>query len=306
VSTKNNPAIFGEVLFDCFPDGSAVLGGAPFNVAWHLHGLGMAPLMITAVGKDEHGEQVQQTMRQWGMDTRAVQTNPDFPTGRVRIEFVNGEPAYEIVPDQAYDHIDIGPVEPLLSVDSHNILYHGSLIARTQHTRDNLNTLISDCGLPTFVDINLRAPWWEEEQVHEVLAKAQWVKLNQDELSIITGRPVGDRQQIISAAKDLFADRSMQLLIVTLGGQGAVCVSEQGIVEGEPVPVNNLVDTVGAGDSFSAVMITGIMKQWPLQQTLARALEFASAVCEMRGATTTDKSLYQRFLSKWDSAGQSS
>jgi len=61
---KGSPLIFGEVLFDCFPDGSAVLGGAPFNVAWHLHGMGLAPLMITAVGDDEHGKLVLEKMKQ--------------------------------------------------------------------------------------------------------------------------------------------------------------------------------------------------------------------------------------------------
>ena len=80
--------IFGEVLFDHFPDGRRVLGGAPFNVAWHLQAFGLRPLVITRVGADDDGAQVLQAMEAWGMDTTGVQVDEVNPTGSVRVELV--------------------------------------------------------------------------------------------------------------------------------------------------------------------------------------------------------------------------
>ena len=83
-NTTGVPVVFGEVLFDCFPDGKTVLGGAPFNVAWHLQGLGLQPLFVSAVGNDAQGEEVRRTMQSWGMATTGLQTRAAFPTGRGR------------------------------------------------------------------------------------------------------------------------------------------------------------------------------------------------------------------------------
>ncbi|MGD8593036.1 MAG: PfkB family carbohydrate kinase, partial [Gammaproteobacteria bacterium] len=177
-----SPLIFGEVLFDCFPDGAAVLGGAPFNVAWHLHGMGLAPLMISAVGKDEHGKQVLNKMQEWGMDTSALQTSETYPTGQVTVNFNHGEPSYEIVPDQAYDHVAFEPLANAFQNREHALLYHGTLVLRTEHTKRHIAALINDHDLPVFVDVNLRSPWWREQDVKETIARAKWVKLNQDEL----------------------------------------------------------------------------------------------------------------------------
>jgi fructokinase len=293
-----SPLIFGEVLFDCFPDGAAVLGGAPFNVAWHLHGMGLAPLMISAVGKDEHGKQVLNKMQEWGMDTSALQTSETYPTGQVTVNFNHGEPSYEIVPDQAYDHVAFEPLANALQNREHALLYHGTLVLRTEHTKRHIAALINDHDLPVFVDVNLRSPWWREQDVKETIARAKWVKLNQDELAMVSGKNTEGEAQLHTAAEVLFKNHNMELLIVTLGKNGALCLHNEGFIQGNPVPVKNLVDTVGAGDSFSAVMIAGILQQWPLQQTLDKALAFASAVCQMRGATTSNRQLYKDFFSR--------
>ena len=90
--------IFGEVLYDHFPDGQRVLGGAPFNVAWHLQAFGEAPLLLSRVGADPEGESVRRAMRDWGMDDAGLGTDPERPTGRVSVVFEGGEPRYDIVP----------------------------------------------------------------------------------------------------------------------------------------------------------------------------------------------------------------
>ena len=95
------PAVFGEVLFDRFEDGSSVLGGAPFNVVWHLQGFGLEPLLISRVGNDRLGEQVIAAMESWGMDTRGIQFDKDHPTGTVNVTLNNGQPTFDIVPERA-------------------------------------------------------------------------------------------------------------------------------------------------------------------------------------------------------------
>jgi len=99
-----------------------------------------------------------------------------------------------------------------------------------------------------------------------------------------------------SLSKQCLIDYDLDLLIVTLGEEGAFLLSSEGIVEGTPVLAKRFVDTVGAGDSFSAVIIAGLIRQLPIKILLQRALEFSAAICEIRGATTTNKALYDSFL----------
>ena len=109
--TRRRICIFGEVLFDHFPDGTRVLGGAPFNVAWHLQAFGQSPHFISRVGNDSAGEAIRNAMHEWGMDTRGLQTDPARPTGRVEVSFVDGEPTYDIVHPCAYDAIEADAAE---------------------------------------------------------------------------------------------------------------------------------------------------------------------------------------------------
>ena len=181
-SLDGRPIIFGEVLFDQFPDGSSVLGGAPFNVAWHLQGFGVAPLFLSCVGDDEPGRRVRHAMRDWGMDAEGLQTDPSHPTGAVNVNFAQGGHTFDILSDQSYDHIDIAFAQAVSRQIDCALLYHGTLIMRTAVTRDALQGLLADSGLPAFVDINLRDPWWRVEDLPAVFDRARWAKVNDDEL----------------------------------------------------------------------------------------------------------------------------
>ena len=99
---KYGPVIFGEVLYDCFPDGTMVLGGAPFNVAWHLQAFGCTPVFVSSVGTDAAGEKIIKAMDNWGMGTQWIERDPLHPTGRVNVTFVSNEPTYDIVRDSAW------------------------------------------------------------------------------------------------------------------------------------------------------------------------------------------------------------
>ncbi|MFA5984935.1 MAG: PfkB family carbohydrate kinase [Methylococcaceae bacterium] len=285
--------IFGEVLFDNFQDGSRVLGGAPFNVAWHLQAFGLAPNFISRIGNDLPGQEISNLMASWGMLQSGLQTDNAHATGSVQVQLINGEPHYEIVTNSAYDFIDAEALNPLAT---EGILYHGTLALRNSSSLAALNTLKSRHHGPIFIDVNLRSPWWDTNQLIPLLADATWVKLNVAELYAL-----GFQDPNLETAMQAFHSQfGLQLLILTQGEKGAVvCDAQQGFHSLPPTANNTMVDTVGAGDAYAAVTVLGLSQQWPLSTTLTRAQAFASAIVGQHGATVPHQEFYQAFLESW-------
>lgn len=298
-NSDGRPVIYGEVLFDRFEDGSAVLGGAPFNVAWHLQGFGLQPLFVSRVGSDAAGREVRTRMQAWGMDVGAVQSDPLHPTGAVEVRLAAGQPSYTILPEQAYDFIDADLARQALQGVHAKLLYHGTLAARSAVSRDSLFATIQAAAAPTFVDINLRAPWWQPPLLERAVAAARWVKLNNEELAELEGHPGLAQADLLQRAEEFCRARDLELLIVTLGDQGAAFVTTQQVHQAATAPVKQLVDTVGAGDAFASVCLVGLMQGWSHQITLQRALAFAARICEIRGATAADPDLYRTQKESW-------
>ncbi|MCG7968598.1 MAG: carbohydrate kinase [Candidatus Thiodiazotropha taylori] len=290
--------IFGEVLYDCFPTGEQVLGGAPFNVAWHLQAFGQSPYFISRVGRDEEGERILQAMADWGMQTAGVQQDEERPTGRVMITLEQGEPSYEIMADAAYDFIDPAALESL----GGEMLYHGSLGLRNRVSLSALERLKQNGAETLFLDVNLRPPWWQRESVMRWIDQANWLKLNQHELDQLDGAG-GDLHQQALAFKQ---KHDLTGLIVTLGEQGAFVLADQpSPLQVAPEASQETVDSVGAGDAFTAVMLLGLNAHWPLHLTLQRAQSFASAIVGKRGATVSSAKFYADFMSQWESEERS-
>ena len=291
---KACPVVFGEVLFDCFPDDQVVLGGAPFNVAWHLQAFGAAPLMISRVGNDALGRNIRQAMEGWSMALRGLQLDSQHPTGTVDVSFDAGEPSYNIVDQRAYDFIDATLLPPL---PASGVLYHGSLALRNPVSRSALETLCRDSDLAVFIDVNLRAPWWQREAVLAMLQQARWAKLNVDELACLCP----EESDLEARARYLLARYELEWLVVTLGGAGArAFMATADTLSIAPVQSTPVTDTVGAGDAFASVLLLGLLREWPMQQTLQRAQSFASAIVGVRGATVSDAGFYQRICADWE------
>jgi len=309
--THNPIAIFGEALFDQFPDGQQVLGGAPFNVAWHLQAFAQSPCFISRVGRDAAGDKIRLAMQAWGMAVENLQTDPDHPTGKVQVTISNGEPSYEILADQAYDFIG---EEPLDSDRQFGVIYHGTLALRNRASAQALQDLTArpprqfPTGLrhthhpwryqgKVFIDANLRAPWWQKETVSQWLDKAHWAKLNDDELMHLS-LP----QNTLQETMRLFLEQhELEVLVVTCGSQGALAINQAGeLIEVAPTADLTVVDTVGAGDAFAAVLLLGMQHGWPLPLTMERAQSFASALVTQRGATVQDLSFYRPFIDAWN------
>ena len=300
MNKNKNLLIFGEVLFDCFEDGSTVLGGAPFNVAWHLQAFGCSPLFVSRVGNDELGEKIRQSMQDWGMDTGGLQQDPTYPTGTVQVSLHDGEPHYNIVADRAWDFIDareIPYVDP-------GLIYHGSLALRSPRSAGTLQTLKDSSSAQVFMDINLRPPWWERVQLEKLVADAAWVKLNEHELralvhadDMFAGIAIDDLR---INTTDLIDRYSLQLAIITQGEAGAFAMdSNGGVFNVAPAGRHPVIDTVGAGDAFASVCILGLVHGWKVDTILPRAQAFASAIVGRRGATIDDRAFYEPLLRQW-------
>ena len=296
--SEGRVCVFGEVLFDHFPDGRRVLGGAPFNVAWHLQAFGLAPCFISRVGIDAEGDEIRDAMRDWLMDQDGLQSDSERATGRVSIRFEGGEPVYDIVDDCAYDAID-GIAAAASAADARGLLYHGSLALRNATSRAALARLRQAHPNSVFVDVNLRSPWWQRDQVIELLSGANWVKLNRDELNQLGTAAPSPRQQ----AEALLRAHRLDGLIVTHGADGAELLTTDGLhLQASPRGDTEVVDTVGAGDALASVMILGLYNDWPLELTLERAQAFASAIVGRRGATVSEPAFYRAFDEQWRSA----
>jgi fructokinase len=288
---SRRPCIFGEVLYDHFPDGARVLGGAPFNVAWHLQAFGQAPRFISRVGTDAEGDEIRDAMSRWGMSTDTLQTDASLSTGRVTVSIVDGEPGYDIVRPVAFDAIDAAAV-----CRDCEVLYHGTLALRDAKSRRALAALTATAPRLVFVDVNLRAPWWDPALLTEALHSADWVKLNADEMASL-GDTTGDVDRDAEALRQA---HDLDGLIVTRGAAGASVFTRDGDSSTvQPAAGTTVVDTVGAGDAFAAVMLLGLIHGWPHATALARAQSFASRLVANRGATLGDVADYQPFIDAW-------
>ncbi len=223
------------------------------------------------------------------MDASGLQMDSEHPTGTVQIEIENGEPSYEIVPDQAYDFID---ADDLVPVTQGALIYHGSLALRNNTSRNALKKLHASLDLPIFIDVNLRSPWWDKEAIISQLNAARWAKLNDEELLQLS--PVDGSLEAQTEA--LQEASGLSLLIVTLGEKGAMARTAEGVIyRVEPESGIPVVDTVGAGDAFTSVILLGLLSGWDMDKSLHKAQSFASAVVGIRGATPTDKEFYNFF-----------
>lgn len=298
-----SPAIllFGEILADVFPD-RAVLGGAPFNVARHLAAFGQRPLVISRLGDDALGIQALGSMEDRGMDISGVQIDPKLPTGRVEVHIENGGHRFEILPRQAYDFIDPTRAAVAAEAAAPALIYFGTLSQRHDTSRQALAHVLQNTTAPRFLDINLRAPWYDEDTVRLSLQNAGVVKLNDEELRNLAEMFKAGAGLAQAQGAELKRMFDIKRLIVTCGKDGAWQLdgNDDLFIASPGKELSRIVDTVGAGDAFSAACILGMRLGWPETTALMRARDFAAAICEIRGAVPDDREFYQPFFKEWE------
>lgn len=264
---------FGEILYDVFADG-AYLGGAPLNFAWYLRQFGITVGMVSALGNDPYGADARKVLRTADIDQRFVTTN-QLPTGTVDVRLTDGQPDYTINLGVAWDAIE-APESNIVP----ELLYYGTLAQRTEPNRITLANLVGRHSEHRFFDVNLRQKWYSDDIIESGLRNATIAKLNDDEwvhLQYMTGAVV---------PPELVARFGLKALIVTHGGDGASVYENNDVYNGRG-PVVEVVDAVGAGDSFSATIAAAVLQDVPLQQALAVACDVGAFVVSRRGAQAT-------------------
>jgi fructokinase len=263
----------GEALFDLLPDGP-VLGGAPLNVAVHAAQLGARAALVSRVGRDALGDRLRAEVLARGLDASGLQTDPDRPTGTVAVTLENGEPRYDIVKDVAWDHLEDSPA---LAAAADAVCF-GTLAQRSPRSRETIHRFLEAATKAVrLFDVNLRQAYYDRGILHESLRRATMVKLNQDELPVVLGL-LG-----MSSLDALRNEYGLTHAVLTRGAEGT---SING-VQGEPVrfPAQPGADSVGAGDACSAGILTGVLRGWPLDRTVALAKKMGAYVASVPGAT---------------------
>jgi len=301
--------VFGEALVDDFAT-EQVVGGAPFNVARHLAAFMAPQLMLTRIGKDQPGQAVRAEFERFAMSEAGLQVDAIEETGRVLVERgARGGHRFTILPNQAYDFIDRAQAEAAVEHAQPGIFYFGTLAQRHERSRATLMALLRATPALRYLDLNLREGQVDERTVTRSLQEANIAKVNEEELQAMFGwyfqiKPddaAMAAEEVHASCQALLQMFSLDALIVTLGHRGSVYFGADGQVlmhRDNPAPPF-VIDTVGAGDAFSAIFLLGKMRGWPLDLSLARANEFAGAICAIPGAVPRDLGFYDQWMRKW-------
>lgn len=290
--------LFGEILIDRFPD-QEVLGGAPFNVAMHLYAFGCMPILVSRIGQDNAGSRLLQTLENAGLAIHGVQLDSTHSTGMVEVHFTADGHQFDILPDQAYDHIHPRLSRMTALAVNPELVYFGTLAQRANSHRA-LRHMLRAVGGKRFFDVNLRDPWVSAERLRWSLQHADIVKANDTELERIVELIDLEGTSPEEQAKALVQRYQLDGLLITRGEAGSWWIDnfgEQTVMATDPVA--GIRDTVGAGDAFSAIFMLGLLHNWTIPITLQRAQHFAGAICQIRGAVPEHDDFYRPFLEEW-------
>jgi fructokinase len=274
----------GEILWDLFPGGRK-LGGAPANFACHANRLGVEGVTASSVGDDAPGRDILGSLRQMGLGEQYIQIQREYPTGTVTVRIdARGVPSYTIHEGVAWDHMAFGPGLEDLAGRADAVCV-GSLAQRCEASRNTIHRFL-DATRPACLrvfDVNLRQGFYSRDVIETTLRKTRVVKMNDEEwpmlarlLGIMPGFPDG-----LDTLRERFG---LEAIALTRGPGGSVLFSRNGLHELGAVPVK-VVDTVGAGDAFTAALTVGMLNGWPFPLAHEHAAKVAAYVCTQCGAT---------------------
>lgn len=282
----NNKVVvgIGEALWDILPDGKKI-GGAPANFAYHTAQCGLKSTVVSAIGDDKLGKEIIENFEEKKLNYLLEVV--DYPTGTVQVTLdPNGMPMYEIKEGVAWDNIPSAPrIMELASQTkcvSFGSLGQRSAISRT--TIQNFLDLIPPENDPFIVfDVNLRQSFYTREILVDSMERSNIIKINDEELIIVSrmfGYPGIDLKDKCWL---LLGKYSLKALVLTCGINGSY-VFTPGHVSFMPTPVVEVVDTVGAGDAFSAAFMGSILNGCTVPEAHRNAVAVSAFVCTQPGA----------------------
>lgn len=272
---------FGEVLWDIFPEGEKI-GGAPLNVALRLKSLGVATTIVSKVGKDQLGTRLIDFVHEQGLATDYIQQDTVFETGKVNVSLDhNGAASYEIAYPAAWDKITLLPsLEE--EVSQADLFLFGSLVTRDTLSKESLLALLKKASFKVF-DVNLRAPHYTQNRLEDLMQVADFIKFNDEELVEISQAMGCQEKSLKGQLKFISAKTNTTKICVTKGGDGALLLLNDQLYDQKGFPIK-VVDTVGAGDSFLATLLEGLLTDKAPEIALENACAMGAMVASNAGA----------------------
>lgn len=280
IDSSFNVVTYGEVLWDILPTG-AVPGGAPMNVAYHLHKTGQHPALITRIGSDDLGNSIKDYFSNLGVCTDYFQIDEQYETGKVFASILpNNEVAYNIVSSSAWDFIAMEDRLIELVKQSSYFVY-GSLASRSKVSAKTLIKLLAIAPIKV-LDLNLRKPHYKKALLEQLLQSADILKLNESELDFVTSW-FADYSSIEERVQVIRKQFNIQHIVVTLGSKGAYMWmnNQSWWHEGYSVEVE---DTIGSGDAFLAGMISQMIAKATPDNILDFACKLGAFIATQKGA----------------------
>ncbi len=290
---KQRITAFGEILFDVYPDYKK-LGGAPFNFIYHIKKITGQGNFISRIGNDENGKEIIGFLEKNNFSTEYIQTDTKHPTGTVNVKLAENKiPDFHISEEAAWDFIEHNETVEKLIKEETDILYFGTLAQRSAVSKTTLEKLLSK-EINYFCDLNIRHHFYSKEIIETALNTTNVLKLNSDELKIVSQMVFDSELQIESAVEEIMRQFNLLMICVTMGEDGAF-LADTNSSNRDKQPAANIIDTVGAGDAYAAIMCLGYSQKWPVHKINSVALEFASEICGVEGALPKNDHVYKKY-----------
>lgn len=271
----------GELLWDMLPKGKRA-GGAPINFVYNATQLGADGYAISAVGKDALGDEIIAELEK--SHIHHVLERNDYPTSVVEIELNNGIPTYTIVEGVAWDHLAATPKE-IAVVEKADAVCFGTLALRSPQTRVSVLTLLKHAPQKAFklFDVNLRSNYFSKELIDELLQEANVFKINDEEM-VKVQKLFGLNLSDEDICQWFIKKYDLRYLIFTAGEKYSIVYAANGEKSYLDTPKVKVADTVGAGDSFSAGFVMGLLTGKSMREAHKQAVATAAFVCTKSGA----------------------
>ena len=278
----------GEYLWDILPT-SKKAGGAPINFAYHASQNGAEGWGISAIGDDELGKELLEAAKANGINLSVSTVN--YPTGTVQVTIVDGQPSYEICENVAWDHLVLSE-EAISLAKRASAISFGTLAQRSEDSRDAIAELISYTPKDALIiyDINLRRHYYDKSIIEHSLLMANVLKINDEEIEIIKPIFSLEGKDYDEVCDFLMKKYDLSIVVLTGGDKFSSVYSPEGISTIK-TPKVEVVDAVGAGDSFSGAFIGSILNGKTIREAHEIAVDTAAYVCTQAGAWTPKRKI---------------
>ncbi|QXP52045.1 carbohydrate kinase [Cellulophaga sp. HaHa_2_1] len=272
---------FGEVLWDEFPEHKKI-GGAPLNVGIRLNSFGNNVSVISRIGADADGRGIYEYIKENGINGNGLQVDDTLKTGTVKVVLNSkGSASYDIMFPRAWDQIELSSTAQKTVKDSDAFIY-GSLVARNEKSKETLYELLKIASYKIF-DVNLREPYYTKEILEYLMHRADFVKFNDDEIYEIS-EMLGSKSISLEHTIQFMAESTnTDTICVTKGKHGAVLYIKGVFYHNSGYHIE-VVDTVGAGDSFLAGLVDKLLKKENPQEAIDFACAIGAIVASKAGA----------------------